>query len=46
MMIVEASDEIADITSEQISKLFDAAVDVADEQRFERELARVRALTQ
>ena len=46
MMIVEASDEIADITSEQISKLFDAAVDVADEQRFERELARVRALAQ
>ena len=46
MMIVDASDEVAGITPEQIRNLFDAALDVSDEQRFERELAGVRASTQ
>ena len=39
MMIVDASDKVAGITPEQIRNLFDAALDVSDEQRFERELA-------
>ena len=46
MMIIDASDEVAGITPEQIRNLFDAALDVSDEQRFERELAGVRASTQ
>ena len=46
MMIVDASVEVAGITPEQIRNLFDAALDVTDEHRFERELAGVRASTQ
>ena len=46
MMIVDVSHEVAGLTSDKIYGLFDAAVDVGDEQRFEQELAAVRASVQ
>lgn len=46
MMIVDASNEIPEITSGQICSLFEAAVDVADELRFERELAAIKDFTE